>query len=211
MSNDWILEYRDYSLSLGRKAQQEFYYLEADDISQDLMVFLLEKARLLRDKEPGYVKAAMREQSRRYSEDQRKQHLIISPQYAYRTSHVRKLLENLNYRDKWIDAPVPDEAKSMKGHDGIEMSSDIAWAFSKMQHGSYKDAIITRYADGIVPENGSAESKKLSRAIILLCDILNSYSRPKPGRRAMSNAKAQYILAVQGNGDDPYVDGRGNR
>lgn len=177
---------------------QDFPDVEYDDVRSDLIIFVLENKHL-NDPEHGVVGTALRRRAQAYAWDQRREHLTLSVQYSYRPSDVRRLLETLgNYRT-WPNAKTPEDAKSRRGNDSIEMSADVSRAFAKLR-GPYQDVIRSRYFSGTgnTFETGSAESKRLSRAIAALCDILNFYSYETADRRVvMSNAQARSLLDNQ--------------
>ncbi|QBJ01140.1 RNA polymerase sigma factor [Mycobacterium phage Arissanae] len=72
----------------------------------------------------------------------------------------------------------------------------------------YVESVISRYADGLVPKNGSADSKRLSRGLESLANAMNTSNRRRhaerddgPGTRTvLSNAQAQGISNHQYEG-----------
>jgi len=198
-----VMQYEQIVKNVARKVAADFPgHIEVEDMEMELYCFLLERSKYF-DKEvaSAIVYKALTEQAKKVGWEQRKQHLVLTPQYTYRPSDVRRILETMFNYTTWPDARVPDDAKSIKGNDALEMSSDVAWAFSKMTHEPYKQAIAKRYRDGIQPENGSADSKRLSRAIQTLTEILNYYMKSAhedgPGaRKAITNARAAYNISA---------------
>ncbi|QGJ88333.1 RNA polymerase sigma factor [Mycobacterium phage DreamTeam1] len=76
----------------------------------------------------------------------------------------------------------------------------------------YVTAVTSRYADGDVPKTGTADSKRLSRALEALANAMNASGRRRhterddgPGTRTvLTNAQAQAISAHQYDGDYDY-------
>lgn len=190
--NDWLPSID----TAARYVSNDFPDIEFEDVRSELVIFVLEKKQLTDPDQPGATTALQRF-ARNYAWDQRKQHLTLSSQYSYRPSDVRRILETLgNYRN-WPNAKTPEDAKSMKGNDSIEMSADISRAFAKLR-GPYQEIIAARFFKKQTFESGSADSKRLSRAIGALCDILNFYDREAYERRTVwSNAKAHAVLTNQ--------------
>lgn len=185
--------------SVATRTAQGFPDIDVDDLSQDLLVFVLEKEGALEGRDEPLIRAVLNRAAHTFAWNQRKQHLQLTAQYAYRTDDVRRVLEKLASYSNWEKMPVPDDARSLKGNDSVEISSDVKMAFDKMTHRPYRDAIVSRYVKGEVPEKGSADSKRLSRAIACLTDILNygydSTDHEGPGARtAVNNATAQYRI-----------------
>lgn len=193
------LQWEERIRSVASRTAQNFPDIDVEDLSQDLMMFVLEKEGALEGRDEPLIRAALNRAAHTFAWNQRKQHLQLTAQYAYRTDDVRKVLEKLSSYANWEKMPVPDDARSLKGNDSVEISSDVKMAFDKMTHKPYRDAIVSRYGKGVVPAQGSAESKRLSRAIACLTDILNygydSTDRAGPGSRtAVNNATAQYRI-----------------
>lgn len=125
---------------------------------------------------------------------ERKEHLTISPQYGYRTRDIRTLLENHFNREEWVDCWTPEDAESELGDVGLEMQSDLARAWRRLSR-PHKVLLFVKFA-----LKESVDSRKLSKALERMADILNSYQpqrRPNgPGRRTViSNAHAAYLIS----------------
>lgn len=189
-----ILDWTDLIEQTARFISSDFPDVEYDDVRSTLVLFVLEKKQLVDPDQPGAV-TALQKAAKNYAWEQRKQHLSLSAQYSYRASDVRRILETFSNYRTWPNATTPEDAKSMKGNDSIEMSADISRAFSKLR-GPYQDIIIARYRDKKTFESGSNDSKRFSRAIAALCDILNFYDVEAYDRRqVMSNAHSQAIIS----------------
>lgn len=167
-----------------------------EDVQQALWVCLLEaqsRGKMLSPEEE-HVESAFWYAAKGQAWKERKEHLTITPQYGYRTSDVRVLLENFFNREEWPQSITPDDAKSELGNVGMEMQSDLSRAWDKLTN-PHKVLILQHF--GL---KYSVDSKKLSRAISRMADILNTYQSPRrhqgPGRRhVISNAQAGYVLS----------------
>lgn len=133
--------------------------------------------------------------------NERKQHLTISSQYGYRTSDVRALLKTFFDRENWYDATTPEDAYSELGSVALEMSADLSRAYDKLET-NQKVLIFQSFA-----LNEKVDSKKLSRVISRMADIINTYQPGKRvehpgGRRLVSSTLAKHITSVDYSGED---------
>lgn len=185
----------------------DFPDVETEELESKLFVVVTERG--LWENDPntdGYAYHLFR-RARGFAWEERREHLILTSQYSYRTKDISALLETLFDKRLWNEAIVPDDAKSFenwRNTDGIEMSSDVSWAFDKLPK-DHQRAIFCRYALQERPARGSAEYKYLQRAKARLADILNTYSRPVEGypgaRHPISNATAEHLIRTERNGD----------
>lgn len=167
-----------------------------EDLTQSLWVALLEaheKNRWLTPDEK-YAESGLWYAAKTAAWRERKQHLTISSQYGYRTEDIRTLLENFFDREEWAGTWTPDDAESELGDVGLEMQADLSRAWDRLKT---PQKVIIYYHFGL---KESVDSKKLSRAIARMADILNSYQpqrRPNgPGRRTViGNAHANYLIS----------------
>lgn len=167
-----------------------------EDLQQALWVALLEaqqKGHLITIDEQ-YAESALWYAAKTSAWSERKQHLTITPQYGYRTSDVRQLLENFFDREEWVGTWSPEDAESELGDVGLEMQTDLSRAWDRLKT---PQKVTIYYHFGL---KETVDSKKLSRAIARMADILNTYQpqrRPNgPGRRTViSNAHANYLIS----------------
>jgi DNA-directed RNA polymerase specialized sigma24 family protein len=187
----------------SRSVARDYPGVDADDIYQELCVFVLENERYLKPEETAGTRYILYRAAHIYARKERAAGLFASVQYDYRPSDVRAILETaFSEPEMWLDAQVPDDAVSRKtsGVDGLDVTLDVRNALrelSPVDHG----AIFGRYADGVVPEAGSAERKRLDRAVHRLTEAVNTFTldrteamamRGHPGsRRVISNATAR--------------------
>lgn len=178
---------------------KDFPDVEYDDLFQDVMAYVLQNSNL-RNPDGEHVSTGLYKKAVGYAWEYRKQSLYITSQYSYRTSDVKKILETLfDYRE-WSTSFIPDDAKSLSDDDRLVVNSDIKKAYDSLSD-EYKQRIFTRYALKIEPETPN-QKRNLNRAIEKLTDYINFYqwgreSEGPGGRRAISNATANYIIGNQ--------------
>lgn len=196
--------FREVIEKVSRSVVKDFPDLEYDDLTQELYLAVLTH----RDTIPE--PSAEDDQSnlilhiaKNYARKNRTQALNLSPQYNYRQSDVRKILEeSMWYYSQWTDGYTPeDDPSEYRQIDPIIARSDIAWAIDFLPS-HYKNAIIGRFKEGMIPQTGTAEYSRLDRALRKLTDILNSYKRERPQdgpgtRKVITNATARFIIDKQ--------------
>lgn len=198
--SEFATQWIELARRVARFTASDFPDIDADDIEGQLLVFLAERKLFDTDPETDGYAYALNRKAHYFAWEERKEHLILSPQYAYRTRDVSMLLENLFDYSRWAEASVPDDAKSFENShatDGIEMTSDLSRAYDLLPE-NYKRAVYARYALGEIPPRGTSEAKLLNRAKARMAEVLNTYHRPEkvgPGsRRVVSNARSRYEL-----------------
>lgn len=146
-------------------------------------------------------------------------------QYQYTENVVRKVLEYSFVYQNWERGPLPDSARSAPRasrpvwdedaqtdvYQGIpdptdsrDVAADVQTALDLLEE-SDRIILIERYKFGIKYPGGSAESKRVSRAVQRLTQKLNGYRGKTDlpehvGRRAMSNSQANFIVKSTWNG-----------
>lgn len=169
---------------------------EVEDITQTLWEGLIKAQRKgkLMSPEEKYARSSLFFLGRTQAEIDRKNALIISPQYHYRTADVRLLLETFFDRENWYEATYPEDAESELGHPALECSADIARGWKRLRRPD-QVVIFKRFA-----LNEPVDSAKLTRACQRLADEINRYERRRfdgPGtRRVLSNAQAASRVAI---------------
>ena len=218
--------YEDLKDSIDRVAKRvakDYPDIDWEDIRQELAVFVLTNGPSIKLRDEGGNPVKFLELvAQTYSGKQRAQHLSLSPQYAYRPSDVKLILETAFEPESISSAYVPDDARHPLSNtfnifdsegafitrdkdpfnepDAMEVASDVRAALLRLKPDD-KEAIFNRYALGIVPENSSWERKKLNRAINRLTYTLNTYRGKGPTdvrkRKAVSNAGARARISEQ--------------
>ena len=176
------------SASVGR----DYPGVDQEDISQHLYLTILENRDHFRSPDHAGVTGALWRIAKGHAGQLRAEALHLSPQYAYRPSDVRQILEHTFDRAEWFETEVPEDARSIKASaDQLDLQSDIKWGWSQL-HITEMQLIFRRY--GLKEDLGDADRRKLNRAIEKLVDVVNTYPRPGFPRRAMTNARAQHII-----------------
>lgn len=152
----------------------DFPTISEEELAQGVWLWLLEHPDVKPTDE--YIHAILVRAAKYAAWDERKEALQVTSSYWYRKTDIRSLLETVFDKQKWHEATVPNDAKSLKGCDGIEMSADISWALGTLSKDDQRVIFVT-YGLGDKPEAKSANSKKLVAAIDRLAKRLNSYSR----------------------------------
>ena len=207
MSKSFFEKWDDVVGRVARYVCHDYPDVEVDDIKQDLFEEVLKRGWTNPNAQATSVilRLVAKEQAAKY----RNKHLILSPQYNYRISEVRKILERVFAYEDWLPqrgaVSVDDEGVVLpvdKGEPSYEMDetlvvhSDIKSAWEQLPP-NYKELIFKRYALNMMPQS-EAEEQQTRRALYRMIDILNSYSPRRshdgPGsRRVINNAHARYI------------------
>lgn len=190
---------------LSRSVAQSYPGVMADDIYQELCLFVLQHgSNLDTENEPG-CRHILGRAAHIYAGKERAAGLSATCQYNYRPQDVRRILETAlsDDREAWPHCHVPEDAKSLKGSAAIEVTLDVRMALEELPY-TDASALLSRYRDGEVPDPTSAERKRLDRAVDRLCEALNGFSAERlrrmnargfPGaRRVISNAQAQAVI-----------------
>lgn len=182
---------------------RDFPDIDDEDVSHELWsVVLLHPS--LDVMNPGCF-SLMRKKARKIAWRQRKEQLQMHAQYSYTKTDVKRILETSFHYGDWADGWTPIDASSDDDPMApVEVRSDITRALEYLAPPSYKQAILDRYMDGIVPEV-SADKSRLERAVTKLTGLLNWYYDPNsrathPGRPVVTNAQAAYSIRQQMEG-----------
>lgn len=196
--------FRDVIDKVTKSVCKDFPDLEAEDLSQELyLAVLTHRDKIPMPDEDNDPTALILVIAKQYARKNRTQALSLSAQYNYRQSDVRKILEeSMWYYTEWPEGWTPEDDPSEYRHmDSVIARADIAWAIDYLP-AHYKDAILTRFRDGIIPQQATPEYRKLDRSLRKLTDILNQYKRERPAdgpgtRRVVSNATARFMIDKQ--------------
>lgn len=192
MTDDFHSRWKDSVTRISSSVARDFPDSTAEDISQHLWVFLLENQDKFKDPDGSGVTAALFRMAKQYATRLRSEALHLSPQYAYRTSDIKKILETVFERSKWMTGWVPEDAESIKNSaDALDLQSDISWGIEQLSEPE-RQVLGKRFVAR--DELDDKDRKRLQRAIEKLTDVVNTYPRPGHPRRAMTNARAGYII-----------------
>lgn len=178
--------------STAKRVTWDFPGIDHEDIAQSLWEKYLEAGW---DADDEGLRGALFKLGKSLAWDIRREQLQQSAQYSYRTEDVKIILETAFDIQDWMSGYVPRDAGANGEKDAmapLEVRVDAMIAYRQLSSG-HRDAICSRYAWGVPPEDPRA----LSRAIKALADIMNSYQGTHFNRTVMSNAQARYLLENQ--------------
>lgn len=204
---------------VAKSVARDYPDIDWEDVRQELVVFVLENAKSLKGRdEGGNPRKLFGLVGQTYAKKVRTQHMILSPQYAYRPSEIKLILETAFFGPD-SSSYVPDDARDPLSRtfnvydpdgafqvqsvdpfhlpDAIEISSDIKAAMMKLKP-EHKEAIFERYVLMEVPDNSSWKRKRLNNAINELTRQLNWYRGvDKDRRRSTSNAGSRARISKE--------------
>lgn len=180
---------------VARKVASEYPDIEWEDVRQELALFVLTNGKSIKLREEGgNPRWLLTRVAQTYAKDQRTQHLTLSPQYAYKPSDVKEILEHAFTSEIITEITDFDDGREdLVGFDLITVASDVRGAYERLKP-DLKIAIFKRYALKEIPDRDSYDRKKLTQAIKELTHKLNTYKGGYSnghGRRAISNAGAR--------------------
>jgi hypothetical protein len=203
ISGEAVLARAEIVTQAARFVAKDYPDIETEDIAQELYIILIQKPELL-DRDDDTLSPFLYGAARIVAKKIRGVHLYLSPQYSYRTSDVRRILETTFDYSEWQGGFSPGDDYSEYDDNDIVMRIDVKWAFELMRE-DQQQAVLSRYRDGVVPSSATPERRTLDRAVSRLTEILNTYSRGEdyegPGnRKVMSNARSQHQISSQWEG-----------
>lgn len=166
---------------VAQRVARDYPDVEAEDLEQDLWVAITE---MKWDKIFGKRVKLLTKIAHRKAGEYRAQHLIISPQFAYRVSHVREILNHVFDRENWVKIPpmIGNPGDTTPRKRGTEPSynidellaeySDVARAWKRLPV-QYKRLILRKHGLDEEFERGSSEERTYYRAVARLTDIIN--------------------------------------
>jgi DNA-directed RNA polymerase specialized sigma24 family protein len=180
---------------VARKVASDYPDMDWEDVRQELALFVITNGKSIKLRhEGGNPRWLLTRVAQTYCKDQRTQHLTLSPQYAYKPSDVKEILEHAFTAEVITEIKDFDDGREdLMGFDLITVASDVRNAYEKLKP-ELKVAIFKRYALKEIPERDSYDRKRLTQAIKELTHKLNTYkggSFNGYGRRAISNAGAR--------------------
>lgn len=181
--------------AIGRSVAREYPGVEAEDLSSEALVVLMEKYPLLVGKDAGYIHRVLMEAATSHAAKERYEYMLGTSAYIYRPSEVRALLKEVYWSpDLWeVPSGKDDYLSATVSADTVFVSVlDIQQAWSSLKR-AYTDVLTRVFRDGHEP----GHSQEVTRAIDALTRQLNwrvNRGRDHEGSRtAMSNARAQYV------------------
>src|ERR1044071_32911 len=181
---------------VAKNVAKDYPGIDWEDVRQELVVFVLKNGKSIKLKnEGGNPRWLLDRVAQMYCKDVRTEHLILSPQYAYRPSDVKKILDTAFSPERIDETHIPEDAVSLDGIDSLQIASDVKAAYSKLKP-ELRESIFRKHALNQNPGNETYERKKYNRAINELTHRLNSYKNTDiVRRRVVSNAAARAALS----------------
>ena len=182
--------------TVAKTVAKDYPDLEWQDVQQELALFVVQHGKSIKLREDGGNPRWLLERvAQTYAKKNRTQHLILTSQYAYRPSDVKKILETVFFPEQAENTHVPEDATSLDQIDSLQISSDILAAYELLKI-DMKEVLFRRYALNQVPSNETYERKKLNKAINELTYRLNTYrGATKNRRKVLSNAGARAAIS----------------
>ena len=184
---------------------QQFPDTEYQDLAQELWLTLFElqaKGKLLTVNDP-HSKSALLYAAKKISAKNRRDALVVSPQYAYRTKDIRYLFEHYYCPEDWMGVQVPKDAKGVEPVDvnpvQLEVMGDISRAYDKLPT-NYKALLYRKYV--LREELNNSERYTLSVIFGRMAEILNTYPGITSGngrRKAITNEQARMLISMSGD------------
>lgn len=196
---------------IARYVAYDFPDVESEDLAQDLLVEVLNRGWENESPDNQRITLILKKVAKSRAAQYRAEHYILSPQFNYRISDVRRILETVFEANDWLKAALSARAEvgsRSSGEPSYNMDevlvshSDVHRAWKRLPH-QYKVAIFLRYGLKEDPETENA-GRQLRRAVARLTETLNSY-QPRsvhegPGSRSIaSNARAEYLIRADYN------------
>jgi hypothetical protein len=182
--------------TVSKTVAKDYPDLEWQDVQQELALFVVQHGKSIKLREDGGNPRWLLERvAQTYAKKNRTQHLILTSQYAYRPSDVKKILETIFFPEQAENTHVPEDATSLDQIDSLQISSDVLAAYELLKL-DMKEVLFRRYALNQVPSNETYERKKLNKAINELTYRLNTYrGATKNRRKVLSNAGARAAIS----------------
>jgi hypothetical protein len=182
--------------TVSKTVAKDYPDLEWQDVQQELALFVVQHGKSIKLREDGGNPRWLLERvAQTYAKKNRTQHLILTSQYAYRPSDVKKILETVFFPEQAENTHVPEDATSLDQIDSLQISSDVLAAYELLKL-DMKEVLFRRYALNQVPSNETYERKKLNKAINELTYRLNTYrGATKNRRKVLSNAGARAAIS----------------
>jgi hypothetical protein len=211
--------YEDLAEVIDKTAKhvaRDYPDIDWEDIRQELVVFVLQYGKSIKLHEYGGNPRWLLERvAQEYCKNMRAQHMVLTPQYAYKPSDIKLILETA-----FLGTPrsgyVPDDARSPLSRtfnvydsassfdvqdidpfheaDFLEVSSDVKASIKKLKP-ELRLSLFNRYVMGIIPDNDSYERKRLNKAVNELTRRLNWYRGIDKDRRPVySNARSRAVI-----------------
>lgn len=214
MREEVFTEHSDVELTalaraVGRRVARKWPGSDPEDLAQEGLLRLYEKADMLAGKDTKYFYRVMERAAMSYASKQRYMELVETSQYVYTPGEVRAMLEGPYFDAEAWDVPQQkdDPARDWieAGTEGVSLM-DMRTAFDRLSH-SDQQVLNTRYFTNGGKVGDETEQKAVQRAVDRLTIRMNwgksqESSEGFEGRRSISNETAQNITSSYTDGGD---------
>ncbi len=173
MSIDWP-KFQKIAESVAKKVAAEYPGIEAEDIRQEILVFVVEKKSTYEeyDYPDGQLRINFRKIATSYAGRERYRYIYHSAEYVYTSPEVRALFESAFFQpEMWEKPPVKDDGISITSGGVVVALWDLDRAYNALAPLD-AEVIEKRYSRG--DPLTSAEQMRLSRAIDKITRSLNN-------------------------------------
>ncbi|MCZ4097330.1 MULTISPECIES: hypothetical protein [unclassified Streptomyces] len=159
------------------KLARENSYCEADDIEQFILVTYWESRGRFAEYAPESLYSVFRNIGLEHCKAERLHHTYNTAQWIYTPREIRNILKHAYYTEEGREV-MPnrkdDLIKVANDRNSVALSIwDIDECFHELT-ASHQSAIERAYLHNVIPEHGSADQKRLQRAIDRLTERLNT-------------------------------------
>lgn len=201
-------EHYSFIEKTAKSIAYSYWTAEADDVMQEIWVFLWEKEADLIDRgaSNAYIKTCIKNVARNYALKMRDSTLAQTDKFYYSFDEVRELLPIMfDGQEAWANAEVPEGAATTTKNDNVEIMCDLHIAYQKLSE-AQQSIIYRRYGLGESFEEAK-ERQQASRALKKMVLSLNTETDKRakahdgPGSRksiTRANGIYQSQTAVEG-------------
>lgn len=153
---------------------EKWSVVEADDVKQEIMVYLLENKEAIADKDEDFVRKVCWVAGKRYASKERGYYDLMDDQYWYTPDEVRIALRSFVHSDEEIGQVIgkkDDLTKSVISDNIVTARADAEKGLQKLSKG-YQEAAWRVFVCGLPPESEN-QRKSAYRAIESLTAIMN--------------------------------------
>jgi hypothetical protein len=189
----------DLAHQVGTCIANEFSTIEAEDVTQEVLMDLYEKEHRLSSDDPDYLYKVMYDAGRRYAAGSLYDNVVATAEIVYNRDEVKALLkevtldeETLEHDDKYVYGTISKK----RGRVCTRLSNlQAAW---KELSDSHRGTLLRKYRDGedVHHELVNRAAEALTRALNIYLNQGGSHEGPG-SRNVMSNARAQFETGEQ--------------
>lgn len=174
-AEEFIVKWYEEAESIARRHAARTPGLDADDLRQELAVYIMENRQRLEGMPSGSVAVILDKQAAFVSREARSEFMYHSGQYLYRPDEVKEALPAFFKYEEWESAPVDVDAHDLRGFEGPTVCADISASWDRLTE-VQRDVLRRAFLTG-----GEVNRGHVSRAISALATVMNENAR-KEGR-----------------------------